>query len=86
MTPPVTFWLRRLVPIHLTVEYATPYDPCNDTGFGLDVTIEERLVEFLDNFRECLGGRQMSLSAEISSSFTPVGRWPTTCLVTLPAQ
>jgi len=53
----VTFWLGRLVPIHLAVEYPTPYDPSNDAGLGLDVTIEQGLVEFLDNFCKRLGRR-----------------------------
>jgi hypothetical protein len=56
----VTFWLRCLIPIHLTVKYATPHDRCDDAGLRLDVTIEEGLVEFLDDFREGLGGRWVS--------------------------
>ena len=56
----VTFRLRRLVPIHLAVEYTTPHDPRDDTRLGLDVTIKERLVEFLDDFRQGLDDGHMN--------------------------
>ena len=68
-----TFWLRCLIPIHLTVKYTTPHDRCDDAGLRLDVTIEEGLVEFLDDFREGLVGGGSARVPESSPPFIPAG-------------
>ena len=61
---PVTFGRGRLVPVHLRIEDAVAHDGGEGGGLGLEVRLEERLVELLDDRHQRLGG----LSALAGSS------------------
>ena len=62
---PVTFGRGRLVPVHLRIEDAVAHDGGEGGGLGLEVALEERLVQLLhDGHQRLLHGTLLVSHAE----------------------